>query len=301
MAYLKRRAEMLRLLERHLCAEGTAPSLAEQAFLSRFHFGREFRRIVGEAPGVMERRLRLERAAHDLRTTRRDITTVAIDAGYDSLEGFSRAFRRAYGYPPARYRDLSIPLAPLPSISHVHYDPQTRGLRAATPKGTTVMDLTDRLIDNDYWTKRHLLEAARVLTDGQLDAALAFRHNLMPFSEPERTLREALTRMTSDHWIIEMMDAAGWQSFDDSYRQINRHSVPEMIARLEGFHKDYAAFTQKVKEENLWETEWVDAACEPVETFTYGTTIEESLTWGIAQRMVVQRLLEQIGLRPERV
>ena len=35
--------------------------------------------------------------------------------------------------------------------------------------------------------------------------------------------------------------------------------------------------------------------------FAYGTTIEESLTWGIAQRMVVQRLLEQLGLQPDQV
>lgn len=163
------------------------------------------------------------------------------------------------------------------------------------------MDLTDRLLDNDYWTKKHLLAAAHSLSDAQLDAPLAFRHNLMPFSEPERTLREALIRMTSDHWIIEMMDAAGWAPINDRYRRITRHSVADMLIRLEGFQKDYSAFAQKVKTENLWETEWVDAACEPAHTFTYGTTIEESLTWGIAQRMVVQRLLEQIGLQPELV
>ena len=298
-AYQRRRAEMLRLMERHLRAEETAPPLAEQVFLSRFHFGRVFRHVVGETPGGMERRLRMERAASELRDTRRDVTEIAFDAGYESLEGFSRAFRRAYGLPPSHYREQTAIPANLPGLSQVHYDPQTRGLCVTPPQGKPMMDLTDRLLDNDYWTKKHLLEAARALSDAQLDAPLAFRHNLMPFSEPEKTLREALIRMTSDHWIIEMMDAAGWASLGGSYRQIARHSVPDMIARTEGFHKDYAAFTQKVKAENLWETEWVDAACEPAETFTYGTTIEESLTMGIAQRMVVQRLLEQIGLQPE--
>ena len=48
---------MLRLLERRLRAaeSGATPedagALAERAYLSRFHFGREFRRVVGEAPG----------------------------------------------------------------------------------------------------------------------------------------------------------------------------------------------------------------------------------------------------------
>lgn len=298
-AYQRRRAEMLRLMERHFQEDEKASPLAEQAFLSRFHFGRVFRDMVGKTPGDMERRLRLERAASQLRDTRRDVTEIAFDAGYESLEGFSRAFRRAYGLPPSRYREQSAVTENLPGLSHVHYDPQTRGLRVIAPEGKPIMDLTDRLLDNDYWTKKYLLEAAQALSDTQLDAPLAFRHNLDPFSEGPKTLREALIRMTSDHWIVEMMDAAGWASLDDGYRQITRHSVADMLARTEGFQKDFWAFAQKIKAENSWETTWVDAACEPAETFTYGTTMEESLTMGIAQRLFVQRLLEQLGLQPK--
>ena len=131
---------MLRLLERRLRADKADASsedeaaLAEQAYLSRFHFGREFRRVVGEAPGEMERRLRLERAAHALRATAQDVTGIAFDAGYDSLEGFSRAFRRAYGLSPSRYRILPAPPPSLPGPSGVHYDTQTRGLRVLTTR-----------------------------------------------------------------------------------------------------------------------------------------------------------------------
>ena len=158
------------------------------------------------------------------------------------------------------------------------------------------MDLTDRLIDNDYWAKKRLLESASALTDAQLDAPLVFRHNLVPFAEPEKTLREALSRMTGDGWAVGMMDSAGWPSSDLSYRQKGNHTISEMLSQLDGFHRDYSPFVHKVKAENLWETEWLDDDCEPAETFTYGTTIEATLTWGIAQRMVVQRLLEQLGL-----
>ena len=306
-AYLRRRAELLRLMERRLRAgeedapEEDAAALAERAYLSRFHFGRVFRRFVGEAPGEMERRLRLERAAHALRATAQDVTGIAFDAGYDSLEGFSRAFRRAYGLAPSRFRVLPLPPPSLPGSSGVHYDTQTRGLRVP-PQGELPMDLTDRMIDNDYWAKKRLLETALVLSDAQLDAPLAFRHNLMPFEEPSRTLRASLSRMTGDIWAVTLLDAVAWPSTDDDYRRRqDPRSVPEMAARLDSFHRDWAAFVQKVNQEDLWETQWVDAACEPPETFTYGTTIEATLTWGIAQRMVVQRLLEQLGLQPDRV
>ena len=299
---------MLRLLERRLrAAEADAlpedeAALAERACLSRFHFGRVFRRFVGEAPSKMERRLRLERAAHSLSATGQDVTSIAFDAGYDSLEGFSRAFRRAYGLSPSRYRALPAPPSSLPGLSGVHYDTRTRGLRVHTPRGETPMNLTDRLIDGDYWAKKRLLETARVLTDVHLDAPLAFRHNLMPFEEPSRTLRASLSRMTGDIWAVTLLDAIAWPSMDDSYRRKHDpHSVSEMVARLDSFHRDWAGFVQKVNQEDLWEMQWVDAACEPSETFTYGTTIEATLTWGIAQRMVVQRLLEQLGLQPDRM
>jgi len=307
-AYLQRRAELLRLMERRLrAAEKDAPeedaaALAARAYLSRFHFGRVFRRFVGEAPGEMERRLRLERAAHALRATAQDVTGIAFDAGYDSLEGFSRAFRRAYGLAPSRFRALPAPPPSLPGSSGVHYDTRTRGLRVPQPQGEPPMDLTDRLISNDYWAKKRLLETALALSGAQLDAPLAFRHNLMPFEEPSRTLRASLSRMTGDIWAVTLLDAVAWPSTDDAYRRRHDpHSVSEMAARLDSFHQDWAAFVQKVNQEDLWETQWLDAACEPAETFTYGTTIEATLTWGIAQRMVVQRLLEQIGLQPDGV
>ena len=294
-AYLERREEMLRLLERHLRAENNS-SLAQQACLSRFHFQREFRRVMGEAPGEMGRRLRLERAASDLRGTQKEVTEIALDAGYGSLEGFSRAFRRAYGLPPTHYRRQTRAAEALPSRSHVHSNAKTQNLWVTTQKGAATMDLTDRLIDNDYWAKKRLLESASALTDAQLDAPLVFRHNLVPFAEPEKTLREALSRMTGDGWAVGMMDSAGWPSSDLSYRQKGNHTISEMLSQLDGFHRDYSPSVHKVKAENLWETEWLDDDCEPAETFTYGTTIEATLTWGIAQRMVVQRLLEQLGL-----
>ena len=161
------------------------------------------------------------------------------------------------------------------------------------------MNLTERLLDSDYNAKRRMLECARLLSEGQLDAPLAFRHNLMPFVEPERTLREALDRMSSDGWILTLLDAIQWNSFDSRYRAVTGKSVEEMITRLEGFYADYRAFVRKVESENLWETTWVDRTCEEEETFTYGGVIEAMLSWGIPQRMVVQRLLEQMGIRPD--
>ena len=79
--------------------------LADVACLSPFHFHRIFRGMTGETVGACIRRLRLQRAATQLRTSGRPVTDVAFDAGYESLEGFSRAFSGHFGAPPSQWRE----------------------------------------------------------------------------------------------------------------------------------------------------------------------------------------------------
>src|SRR5438876_1205443 len=85
-------------------ADGNA--LAGLACMSRFHFQRLFRRVMGETPGAFRRRLLLERAAYELAQSPLDVTNIAFNAGYDSLEGFSRAFHRAFSVAPSRFREM---------------------------------------------------------------------------------------------------------------------------------------------------------------------------------------------------
>jgi AraC family transcriptional regulator len=79
-------------------------ALASLACLSPFHFHRIFRGMVGETPLELVRRLRMERAAWQLLNTERTITTVAFDAGYETHEAFTRAFRAGYGAAPSEFR-----------------------------------------------------------------------------------------------------------------------------------------------------------------------------------------------------
>ena len=79
-------------------------TMAAQACLSRFHFHRVFRGMVGETPTELVRRLRLERAAWRLLHTDRPVTAIAFDAGYETHEAFTRAFRDCYAKPPSEFR-----------------------------------------------------------------------------------------------------------------------------------------------------------------------------------------------------
>ena len=83
-------------------------ALAEPACMAPLHFHRVFRGLVGETPLQLHRRLRLERAAWRLaRDPDTNVLRIALDAGYDTHESFTRAFRDAFGRTPSEHRSLA--------------------------------------------------------------------------------------------------------------------------------------------------------------------------------------------------
>ena len=81
-------------------------ALGRLAALSQRQLARVFTRTVGESPRAHARRLRLERAALHLRTSRASILVIAVAAGFESHEAFTRAFRERFGHTPLGYRRL---------------------------------------------------------------------------------------------------------------------------------------------------------------------------------------------------
>lgn len=99
---LKRVADYLAA---HLDEPLSLDRLAEVAAMSPFHFHRLWTAMVGETVAASVRRLRLEHASHQLRTSAVPITDIALSAGFASAQAFARAFRAASGATPSEYRD----------------------------------------------------------------------------------------------------------------------------------------------------------------------------------------------------
>jgi len=96
----------------HLCEHLDDPidsaALATLAGLSPRQLERVFTRTMGESPRAHARRLRLERAAVRLRTSRSTILTIAVEAGFQSHAAFTRVFRQRFGHTPVAYRRLVV-------------------------------------------------------------------------------------------------------------------------------------------------------------------------------------------------
>ena len=119
--YLERIRRVLRFVQERLDEPLDPGRLAGVAHLSVFHFHRIFSGLVGESLAEHVRRLRLERAAGDLRRTDLPVIDIALRAGYGAHEPFTRAFRERFGMPPSAWRRLEGPVAFPPALCAVHF------------------------------------------------------------------------------------------------------------------------------------------------------------------------------------
>lgn len=173
----------------------------------------------------MRRRLLLERAAWRLSRTICSITEIALDADYGSLEAFTRAFRRAFGASPSIYRRMGKTYYHLPAPNFIHF-----GAAVEIAKGGS-MDLFDLFAGHDTWHTEQLLQAARSLSDEQLDGPLENPVKVVPWETPDQSLREILDRIvrTKEVWTAAL---TGGELPDLSPAATASQTPESMLARL---------------------------------------------------------------------
>ncbi|GGO06812.1 AraC family transcriptional regulator [Saccharibacillus kuerlensis] len=90
-------------IEDHLKEPLTAEELAALAGFSLYHFYKVFQSRTGLPVMDYIRRRRLAYAAADL-TSGRTLLDIALDYGFETHAGFTKAFRKTYGLTPEQYR-----------------------------------------------------------------------------------------------------------------------------------------------------------------------------------------------------
>lgn len=78
--------------------------LASKFALSKYHFHRIFKALIGDPPFRYIEKRRLSRAAADLIGTNKRIIDIAFDYGFNSHESFIRSFKKIYSLTPSQFR-----------------------------------------------------------------------------------------------------------------------------------------------------------------------------------------------------
>ena len=105
MSYKERVNRVIDFIGKHLDEELELDELCRIACFSKYHFHRLFTSHAGVSLKSYIKWLRLKRAAHQLTVQKEDtIINIALDAGFESHEAFSRAFKQVCGQSPSGFR-----------------------------------------------------------------------------------------------------------------------------------------------------------------------------------------------------
>ncbi|WP_163808963.1 AraC family transcriptional regulator [Pseudodesulfovibrio sp. JC047] len=127
--YFERMHLVLRHIQANLDEDLTLESLAAMTFFSPIHFHRIFKGMFGETVIEHIRRIRMERAATRLAMGTSSVTVAAFDAGYETVESFSRAFKKMFDCPPSKYQENHWKNLYKRLSGSVHYLPENARIR----------------------------------------------------------------------------------------------------------------------------------------------------------------------------
>jgi AraC family transcriptional regulator len=104
--YAERFDRVFDYIERHLDEKLSIKLLSELACFSPFHFQRQFSAYVDMSVTRYIQLLRLRRASYHLVfNEQRLIIDIALEAGFENPESFSRTFKRCFGQTPSQFRN----------------------------------------------------------------------------------------------------------------------------------------------------------------------------------------------------
>lgn len=106
MNHIDRINQLLEYIEAHLDTNLDLALLADKSALSKYHFHRIFRALLGKPPLKYVETRRLTRAGYDLMNTDGRIIDIAFEYGFRSHESFIRAFKKKFSLTPSQFRKV---------------------------------------------------------------------------------------------------------------------------------------------------------------------------------------------------
>lgn len=224
--YVAAISKVLRYVQDHLDDVLTPARLANEASFSQHHFHRVFRAVVGESVMDHVRRLRLERAAYQIKAKSRSIGDVAFDAGYVAQEAFTRIFAAYFGMAPSAFRGSPVSYL-IPAPCGVHYAPGgfTALRRVAEPEFLNASGLCPAHRDAAELFEQRWEELLAILT--------GFSSSVYPRRFKKAMEEEAMSQAVSsiDNEIQELQEKVeeAQQRLSEAIRRRPREEVQDYV------------------------------------------------------------------------
>ena len=262
--------------------------MAGTAYASRFHFSREVARGTGETPVALRRRVMLERSAWRI-SRGQSVTDAALEAGYESVEGFSRAFSRAYGVPPSALAGPGDVRAHwLAAPNGVHFHPPLN-LWVHDSEEVPPMHVSAQLIQHDLDDTAHLVDVVAALPDEDYRREVLPGQAVLSWDGTEPSVAAVLEHhvFTKEVWVASFEGA--------DFPERGADDPAGLRARHEAIAPRWLAVCRDVEQRRAWDDRLIDALCDPPESFQVGSVIAHVLSYGAHRRQLVRLMLRMGG------
>ena len=161
------------------------------------------------------------------------------------------------------------------------------------------MDLFDIFSGQESWHTRRLLELAKTLTEEQLDRPLKNQMKIFPWDGPGPKSAPDSGSYGANQGSVgrgahRRQHAVTGQCADGRSNSFG-HAGASWTKRMQAFH----GVLEDVRNRSAWEDTFVDALCEPPETFTFGGMFADVITFNAHRRMLAIDALQKLGAKVE--
>lgn len=271
----------------HSSVEG----MARSSHVSEFHFSREVRRLSGESPAALRRRIMLERAAWRLQRGEA-VAAVAADEGWSSAEVFSRAFRRSFGTPPSRVGQEFRLSAP----NGLHFHPPHSLWLDGGHGDDKTPDISHLLIAHDIADTAYLIGRAAELSNEQWVQPLSPDQVVLEWDGPEPSVGAVLGGIVwaKEVWLasIEGRDFPSRTATDPAAT-----GAPALAAHHDEISAHWSAMVATMTAQGRLADTVIDALCDPPESFQVFGIVAHVLTYAAHRRELARAMLTRLGVQ----